>query len=117
MAINSKTKGKQGELELVHILNDKGYETRRTAQYCGNTGDASDITGLDFIHPEVKRVEKLNIDTAMAQAIRDNKYPDCNFPVVFHRKNNKGWLVTMRLDDWLEMYDDFLATHPTTEEN
>ena len=115
MPINSKKKGSAGELELVHILNDKGYETRRTAQYCGNTGDASDITGLEWIHPEVKRVEKLNIDNAMAQAKRDNKDAS-KFPVVFHRKNNKGWLVTMELDDWLELYDEFLATHPLIEE-
>lgn len=109
--INSKTKGKVGELELVHYLNSKGFEVRRTSQYCGQTGDASDVTGLDWVHPEVKRVERLNIDNAMEQAIRDSANSP-NFPVVFHRKNRKNWLVTMRIDDWLELYEEYLATHP-----
>ena len=114
MPINSKKKGSHGELELVHELNNKGFETRRTAQFCGNTGDASDITGLDFIHPEVKRVEHLNIDNAMAQAVRDSK-GSTKLPTVFHRKNHKDWLVTMRLDDWLELYRCFLDNKPTEE--
>ena len=25
-------------------------------------------------------------------------------PAVFHRRNRHGWLVTMRLPDWMEMY-------------
>lgn len=112
--INSKTKGKVGELELVHYLKEKGFECRRTSQYCGQTGDASDVTGLEWVHPEVKRVERLNIDTAMEQAIRDNK-DTSKFPVVFHRKNRKPWLVTMRIDDWLELYEEFLSTHPIYE--
>lgn len=37
----------------------------------------------------------------MEQAKRDCKE---NTPTVFHRKNNKEWLVTMRLDDWIELY-------------
>lgn len=113
--INSKTKGKVGELELVHYLNEKGYNVRRTSQYCGQTGDASDITGLDWVHPEVKRVERLNIDNAMEQAIRDS-HGSAKFPVVFHRKNRKNWLVTMCIEDWLEMYDEFLATHPLIDD-
>ena len=32
--INSKRKGKEGELRLVHFLREQGYECRRTAQYC-----------------------------------------------------------------------------------
>ena len=33
MSINSKAKGKKGELELSHILNDYGYKTRRTINF------------------------------------------------------------------------------------
>jgi Holliday junction resolvase len=113
--INSKTKGKVGELELVHYLNEKGYNVRRTSQYCGQTGDASDVTGLDWVHPEVKRVERLNIDTAMEQAIRDC-HDKSKFTIVFHRKNRKSWLVTMRIDDWLEFYEEYLNTHPNIDD-
>lgn len=103
--INSKQKGKKGELELSHKLQEYGYNTRRTNQYCGNTGDASDVVGLDGIHIECKRVEKLNLYDAMSQAIHDSVNGD--LPTVFHRKNRCEWLVTMRLEDWINLYREW----------
>lgn len=106
--INSKAKGKAGELELSHKLQEYGYDTRRTNQYCGNTGDASDVVGLDGIHCEVKRVEKLNIYDAMSQAIHDSdENGNGNLPTVFHRKNRCDWLVTMRLEDWIQLFREW----------
>lgn len=107
MAINGKKKGKRGELELVRILKEYGYaRARRSAQYCGNTGVAADVVdALDGIHIEVKRVESLNIYDAVNQAKRDAK--DGLLPTVFHRKNNCEWLVTMPLDSWMRMYQDY----------
>ena len=104
MAINSRHKGKRGELSLAHELEKYGYECRRTAQYCGKTGDASDVVGLPGIHIECKRVEKLNIDNAIDQAVRDAR--EGEMPTVFHRKNRRPWLVTMRLEDWMKLYDN-----------
>ena len=49
MPINSKRKGKAGELELSHKLKDYGYDCHRSQQYCGSAGDA-DVVGLDGIH-------------------------------------------------------------------
>lgn len=107
MPINSKQKGKSGELELKNLLNSYGYKTERTAQYCGKAEDGdADVRGLDGIHIECKRVEKLNIDTAMEQAIRDCQ--DGRKPTVFHRKNRKPWLVTMRFEDWIELYKGYM---------
>lgn len=102
--MNSRDKGKRGELDLSHVLQKYGYETRRGQQYSGANGDA-DVVGLDGIHIECKRVEKLNIDKAMEQAIRDAQ--DGELPTVFHRKNGKKWLVTMRLNDWMKLYKAF----------
>lgn len=104
--INSKQKGKNGELEFAKICREQGFEeAKRSVQYCGINGDA-DITGLPKIHAEVKRVERLNIDKAMEQAIRDCKKG--NIPVVFHRKNRKDWKVTMLLQDWFKFYKCYL---------
>ena len=100
--INSKQKGKQGELELSHILQSFGYNTRRGQQYCGANGDA-DIVGLPHIHIECKRVENLNIYQAVEQAKSDSKSEE--LPAVFHRKNRKEWLVTMPLKDWIKLYN------------
>lgn len=101
MPINSRQKGKAGELELANKLKEYGYDTRRSVQYNGKDGQA-DVLGLPSIHIECKRVESLNIYNAMAQAKRDAKNGD--FPTVFHRKNRCNWLVTMELDSFMELY-------------
>lgn len=98
--MNSRDKGKRGELELSHILQGYGYDTRRGQQYCGSNGNA-DVVGLPSIHIECKRVENLNLYKAMEQSINDAKG---EIPTVFHRKNNQKWLVTMTLDDWMNLY-------------
>lgn len=104
MPINSRAKGAAGERELANELRKYSYECRRGQQYSGANGDP-DIVGLPEIHIECKRVEKLNIDNAMEQAIRDAKKDE--MPTVFHRKNRKQWLVTMRLDDWMRVYNGY----------
>lgn len=103
--VNSKQKGKRGELEIAHKLKEYGYDCRRTAQYCGNTGDASDVVGLPNVHIEVKRNERLNVYDAMAQAKGDAK--EGLMPTVMWRKNNCEWLVTMRLEDWMKLYASY----------
>lgn len=105
--INSKQKGKRGELEIVRALKNYGYDARRTAQYCGNTGDAADVVGLPGIHIEVKRVERLNLSETMTQAIRDARSGEA--PAVFHRRSNAPWMVTMRLEDWINLYREWEA--------
>ena len=104
VSINGKQKGKRGELELVKKLKEYGYDCKRSVQYCGTNGDA-DVIGLPGIHIECKRVERLNIDDAMLQAIRDRR--EGEYPTVFHRKNNGKWMVTMLLDDWQEIYREW----------
>lgn len=100
--VNSRQKGKRGELEIAHILKERGYDARRGQQFSGANGDP-DVVGLDGIHMEVKRVEALNIYKAMEQSINDAR--DDETAVVMHRKNGKEWLTTMRLVDWLDMYE------------
>ena len=99
--MNSRDKGKRGELEAAHLLKKYGYDARRGQQFSGANGDA-DVVGLPGIHIEVKRVEKLNIDNALDQAIRDKRAAE--IPIVLHRKNRSVWKVTMRFEDWIAMY-------------
>ena len=103
--MNSRDKGKRGELELAKKLKEYGYDTRRGQQYCGSNGDA-DVVGLPGIHIECKRVEKLNLYDAISQSVSDAK--ENEMPAVFHRKNNCEWLVTMRFDDFMRMYGEKL---------
>ena len=101
--INSRQKGASGERELSHKLQEYGYNTHRGQQFCGANGDA-DVVGLPNIHIECKRVEHLNLYDAMAQSVSDAR--EGEVPTVFHRKNRKEWLVTMRMDDWIKMYEE-----------
>ena len=102
MPINSRAKGKRGELEIANVLKGYGYDTRRGVQYNGSDG-SPDVVGLPNIHIEVKRVEALNLDKAMKQSIDDAR--DGEVPVVMHRKDRHPWLVTMRLDEWMKFYE------------
>ena len=99
--MNSKRKGKTGELELCRALRGHGYECKRSVQYSGANGDA-DVVGLPGIHIECKRVERLNLEDAMAQSRRDAR--EGEIPVVMHRKTRSPWMVTMTLEDWVEIY-------------
>ena len=99
--MNSRAKGKNGELELAKLLRSYGYDCRRGQQYSGANGDA-DVVGLPGIHIECKRVERLNLESAMEQSQRDAR--DGGIPVVMHRKSRSPWLVTMTLEDWMEIY-------------
>ena len=94
---------------MAKILRDTyGFECRRTQQFCGRGGESADIVGLPFIHCEVKRVEKLNIDDALEQATRDCK--EGRIPVVFHRRNKKKWKATLDLDMFMMIYGEYYSS-------
>ena len=109
--INSKQKGARFERLLASIFREYGYtEARRTAQYCGNTGDASDVVGLPGLHIEAKHQEKMCLYDWMAQAKRDAEANGGKkLPAVFHKKNNANILVTMELEDFMNLYTEWEA--------
>jgi hypothetical protein len=106
MPINSRNKGKKGELELCHTLKELfGWEARRSQQHCGDGGDADVvIEGMEMAFPEVKRVECLNVVQAMDKAVSQSQWKT---PLLFHRKNRSkvGWLLTIRLEDLMVLMD------------
>ena len=100
MSKTQRGKGKRGEREVAALVRRDGFAGRRTAQYCGNTGDASDVVGMDGVHIEVKRCERTEIGKWMAQAVHD-----CgdNVPIVFHRRSLEAWLVTLNAEACLKI--------------
>jgi Holliday junction resolvase len=102
----SKAKGARFELEISHYLQAHGYPlAHRTAQHCGKTGDAGDVEGIPGLHVECKRVEKLNLYSAYQQAVRDSSANgNGNIPVVIHKKNREETLVTLSLDNFIQIY-------------
>lgn len=108
VAVNSKQKGARFERQLASLFREYGYNARRTAQYCGNTGDASDVVGLPGIHIEAKHQERMQLYDWMAQAKRDAAGTD-KLPAVFHKKNNASILVTMEFEDWMRLFTEWEA--------
>lgn len=117
MAINSKQKGARFERQLAAIFRGYGYtDSRRTAQYCGNTGDASDVVGLPGLHIEAKHQERMSLYDWMAQAKHDAAASGKDvLPAVFHKKNHAAILVTMELDDFMNLYREWEAGHDLKE--
>lgn len=96
----SRNKGADGERELSKILKEYGYDTKRGFVFYHQ----SDVVGLPGIHIECKRVERLNVQAAIEQAVNEANIKRDGIPTLFHRRNRKGWLVTMRLEDWVDLY-------------
>lgn len=110
--INSKQKGKRGELEAAHFFQKYGFDARRSQQFAGMNGDA-DVVGVPFLHLEVKRTEKLHLDKAMAQSIRDAREDE--IPVVVHCKDRQDWKITLALEDFMPMYMAWLEKKGTKQ--
>lgn len=109
--MNSRAKGKRGELNLVHKLKEHGFDVRRSQQYAGINGDA-DVVGIDGIHIECKNGKNGHGKTYewIEQAKRDKR--ENEIPVVMHRKaspKDKGneWLVTMELGDFVTILKEW----------
>lgn len=108
MVVNSKQKGARFERLLASKFREYGFDARRTAQYCGNTGDASDVVGLPGIHVEAKHVEQMRLYEWIAQAKRDAEAGGKgNIPAVFHKKNNAAILVTLELENFMKLYKEW----------
>lgn len=102
MSRSQQRKGADREKELTSILRRAGYPVSWGGSM--TYGTVPDVSGLPGVHIECKRVEQLNIVKAMEQAAKDaDRFRD-GAPAVFHRRNQKPWLVTMRLSDWLQLY-------------
>lgn len=101
--MNSRQKGKRGELEFVHFLKDRNIKARRGQQYCGTSGDPDVVAGepVHQIHFEVKRREAGNPYDWLQQATSDAK--SGMFPVVAHKRNGKDWIVILDMDHFLQI--------------
>lgn len=99
--INSRSKGKRGELEFAQVLRDHGLEARRGQQFHGGTDSPDVVCELPGVHFEVKRVEAGNPYLWMLQAIKDKK--PGSIPVVAHRKSNQEWLGILPMTDLLRL--------------
>lgn len=105
-----RDKGARFERQVANLFKDYGYNAFRTAQFEGKSGNCADVEGVPGIHIECKHVERMTLYDWIAQAVRDTEASRKNDkPVVIHKQNNKPILVSMRFDDWIELYREWEA--------
>jgi Holliday junction resolvase len=95
----SRNKGKRGERELSQFLTERGFESRRGRQYCGDPSAPDVISTLPF-HIECKRTEIINTYKALEQAESDAGDQPA---VIFHRRNHKPWITILTAEDFLKL--------------
>ena len=113
---SAEGKTKTGNMVIWYDLTNSAWQSIRITADGWNMIDNPPILfnryrhviGLPGIHIECKRVERLNLYDAMAQAIHDTRPEE--LPTVFSRRNHADWLVTMRLEDWVLLYREWEAT-------
>ncbi len=105
MPINSRQKGKAGELELCQFLRARGFSGARRSQQYKGTPESADIVGaLPGFHIECKRVETFQLYKALAQAQKDKASHD--IALVCHRRNREEWVAVLSLEDLLGLIND-----------
>jgi len=97
MSRSQRTKGKAGELEIVHAFK---YHNWPHARRTGDAGQVDgDITGTDPYHVEVKRRETLDIPGWWRQTI--DGCPEADIPLLVFRGNREPWRACLYLHDLL----------------
>lgn len=93
----SRRKGKVGELEVVHLAWDAGFEqAKRTSDGKTQTG-RGDIGGVPAVYMEVRRREALNV-WACLDEITEKAAPS-DLPVLAFRRSRSPWYAALALDE------------------
>ena len=100
--MKSQAKGRRAEIELAQYLRAHGIAEARPGDPL-NFGRQPDVVGLDGIHIECKRHEKIEINKWYEQSAADAERMKDGRPVVIYRQNRRQWMITLSLDDFIEL--------------
>lgn len=98
----SQSKGRRAEIELSNYLRERGFTEARAGKPL-NYGTEPDVIGIDGLHIECKRHEKLQLNKWYEQAAADAERMQDGKPVVIHRQNRRKWMITLSLEDFIEV--------------
>lgn len=100
--LTSRSKGKNGELEIVHVLRAHGWPLAQRTHDGRVQASRGDISGgPEGVHFEVKRHERLSVPAAFDQIRRDANPLD--LPVLIHRPSRHDWMATLELLELLPL--------------
>lgn len=90
--INSREKGRRGELEFIndHLRRYWPEATRNLDQFGADKRDCLNVAG---VHWQIKRTESLKIWAALNQA--ETEAASIDIPVVAFRRNRSRWYVAL----------------------
>ncbi len=107
----ARIKGSSFEREIANFLTEHtGIQFKRGLGQARSGGaEVADVT-TDVklrkpVHFELKRQIKCNIKGALEQALRD---APTKIPIIITKDDRQDALVTMRLNDWIEMFKEWL---------
>ena len=107
--INARKKGHAFELVVAEEFRKLGFQGAQTTRYGSKQMDDEgvDIMNVEPFTVQCKAVESLNVHKAFAEM------PDYqgHYRVLFHKKNRQGTLVTMDVEQWLELRDMLKINH------
>ena len=93
MAINSRSKGKRGELEWAQTLKSYGIQARRGQQFSGSPDSPDVVTELDhLLYWEVKRAKALKLSKWLEQA--QSETPEGAYAILAHRRDREPWKIS-----------------------
>ncbi len=104
----ARMKGASFERELAKYISEKtGLEAKRGLGQARVGGSEIADVEVEYIHVEAKRQIKCNIKAAMRQAIEDCALKN-KLPAAITKDDRDQALVTMRLDDWIELFKAYI---------
>lgn len=109
----SRDKGARFELQIANYLKTEyGYsKAERTAQHSGKNGGDADVKGIPGLHIECKAQERMQLYSWMEQAERDvEDKGSSDVPVVIHKQNRKEILVSLSLDNFMKIYQEYASS-------
>ncbi len=108
MSVNSRQKGKRGEREIVDLLKRFGFSAQRGQQFRGTSDSPDVVHNMTGFFIEVKHRQALNLYDTIEKS--DGEKPAGETSLIFHRKNQKPWLVTIHAEEFMrlmrEIYHD-----------
>lgn len=106
----ARLKGAAFERKLAKYITDNtSLEAKRgIGQTRSGGAEVSDVD-IPIFHIEAKRHKRCNIKAALKQAIEDANI-NGKIPVAITKDDREEILCTMRLDDWIHLFNAYINT-------